>query len=140
MDERVVFTNGCFDLFHVGHLKLLKQARTLGSHLIVGINSDESVRRLKGRGRPIIPEDQRAEIVQSLWFVDGVVIFNEDDPLELIKAIKPDILVKGGDWKEKDIIGGDFVKSKGGRVVTIPLVEGVSTSKIIETICGEDSL
>jgi D-beta-D-heptose 7-phosphate kinase/D-beta-D-heptose 1-phosphate adenosyltransferase len=134
MDERIVFTNGCFDLFHVGHLKLLKQARNLGSHLIVGINSDESVRRLKGRDRPIIPQDQRAELVQSLWFVDGVVIFDEDDPLELIKAVRPDVLVKGGDWEEKDIIGADIVKARGGRVVTIPLVEGISTSKIIEAI------
>jgi len=140
MGERVVFTNGVFDLFHVGHLKILKECAKLGDTLIVGINSDESTRRLKGPLRPIIPEDQRAEIVQSLCFVDGVVIFDEDNPLEVIKGVKPDVLVKGGDWQEKDIIGADFVKSNGGRVVTIPLVEGVSTSKIIEAICGEDSL
>jgi len=140
MDNRVVFTNGCFDLFHIGHLRFLKEAKTMGTSLIVGINSDESVRRIKGRGRPIFPVEQRVEIIQSLWFVDGIVVFEEDDPLKLIKKIKPDVLVKGDSWAEKDIIGGEFVKSKGGKIVRIPLVKDISTSRIIEAIISENSL
>ena len=140
MAERVVFTNGVYDLFHVGHLRFLKEAKTMGTSLIVGINSDESVRRIKGRGRPIIPVKQRVEIVQSLWFVNGVVVFEEDDPLKLIKKIKPDVLVKGESWEEKDIIGGDFVKSIGGEIIRIPLVKDVSTTRIIEAIISENAL
>lgn len=140
MAERVVFTNGVYDLFHVGHLRFLKEAKTMGTSLIVGINSDESVRRIKGRGRPIIPVKQRVEIVQSLWFVDGIVVFEEDDPLKLIKKIKPNVLVKGESWEEKDIIGGDFVKSIGGEIIRIPLVKDVSTTRIIEAIISENAL
>lgn len=140
MAERVVFTNGCFDLFHIGHLRFLKEAKTMGTSLIVGINSDESVRRIKGRGRPIIPVKQRVEIVQSLWFVDGIVVFEEDDPLKLIKKIKPDVLVKGESWEEKDIIGADFVKSRGGEIIRITLVKDVSTTRIIEAIISENAL
>ena len=107
------------------------------SSLVVGINSDKSVRKVKGRGRPIIPQDQRIEIIKSLWFVDGIIPFDEEDPLELIKKIRPHVLVKGGDWEEKDIIGADFVKAIGGKVEVIPLVEGISTSNIIKKIKDE---
>ena len=140
MEKRIVFTNGCFDLFHIGHLKLLKRASHLGSHVIVGINSDESVRRLKGKGRPIISQKERADIVLALTVVDQVIIFDEDTPIELIKSVKPDVLVKGGDWEKSDVVGADFVEGGGGEVVIIPLVEGASTTNIIEAICIENSV
>ncbi len=130
----IVFTNGAFDLFHVGHLRFLQQASQFGDQLIVGINTNESARKIKGPGRPIIPLDQRLEIIQNLWFVTQVIPFSEKDPLELIKTIKPDILVKGEDWKEKDIIGADFVKKRGGMVKRIQLLPNVSTSLIIQKI------
>lgn len=128
-----VFTNGCFDVFHYGHLHLLREARKLGDSLVVGINSDASVKRLKGRDRPIFQYKYRSQVVASLIYVDGVVRFNADSPLALIKRIRPKVLVKGGDW-EGNIIGSDFVKSYGGRVVTIPLVKGFSSTDILKKL------
>ena len=130
MDRVIVFTNGCFDVFHYGHLHLLRKARQLGDSLIVGINSDESIKRLKGKSRPIFPYEYRSQIVASLIFVDGVVKFEDDTPIELIKRVRPQVLVKGGDW-EGNIVGEDFVKAYNGRVVTIPLIEGISSTGII---------
>ena len=128
----IVFTNGCFDILHPGHIELLQKARALGSKLIVGINSDASVRRIKGPDRPIFNESERSAVLLALECVDEVRIFDESTPERLIKEIEPDVLVKGGDWNETEIIGSDFVKSRGGKVVSIPLVEGFSTSSIIE--------
>lgn len=133
-DRRTVFTNGCFDLIHQGHARYLAEARNLGDALIVGLNSDDSTRRLKGRNRPIMPEAARAEVVASLECVDLVVIFPEDDPGELIAALKPNVLAKGADWPLDQVVGKDTVEAAGGTVVSVPLVEGQSTSKIIETI------
>ena len=133
-DKKIVFTNGCFDLLHAGHCHYLQKAKELGDILIVGLNSDSSVKRIKGPPRPIIPEDQRAFILSSLKAVDYVVIFEEDTPIRLIKAIKPDVLVKGGDWKPENIPGRDLVESYGGKVITIPFEHQISTSKIIERI------
>lgn len=130
MDRLIVFTNGCFDVFHYGHLHLLRKARQLGDGLVVGINSDESIKRLKGESRPYFPYKYRSQIVASLIYVDGVVPFDEDTPIELIKRIRPQVLVKGGDW-EGNIVGSNFVKSHGGRVVTIPLIKGISTTDIL---------
>jgi len=128
----IVFTNGCFDILHRGHIYLLDQAKNQGTRLIVGINSDNSVRRIKGAGRPVNSQEDRKEVLLALRSVDEVLIFDELTPELLIEEIKPDILVKGGDWKESEIIGADFVRSSGGKVVSIPLVDGYSTSKIIE--------
>ncbi len=133
-DKRIVFTNGCFDLLHAGHCHYLQKAKELGDILIVGLNSDSSIRRIKGAPRPIVPQDQRAFILSSLKAVDYVVIFEEDTPIRLIKAIKPHILVKGGDWKPENIPGRDFVESYGGKVITVPFEHDTSTSKIIERI------
>jgi len=127
--KKIVFTNGCFDILHIGHVRYLGEAKKLGDILIIGLNTDESVSRIKPR-RPIIPESQRAEVLSALSMVDYIVMFNEDTPYELIKEIKPDVLVKGADWKKEDIVGSDIVKE----VHTIPLVEGVSTSEIIKKI------
>ena len=132
--ERLVFTNGCFDLLHIGHIRYLQEARTLGDCLIVGINSDDSVRAIKPNGRPIVPQTQRAEIVAALACVDYVVIFNEPDPRALIKTIQPDVLVKGGDWQIEQIAGRDIVQARGGRVVIIPLVPDVSTTTLVQRI------
>lgn len=132
--HRVVFTNGCFDILHTGHVELLETARNLGDVLIVGLNSDDSVRRLKGPRRPINPEKDRARILAALEVVDYVVIFGEDTPLELIQAINPDILVKGGDYQSDSIIGGDFVEAHGGKVVVFPSVRGKSTSGLIDKL------
>ncbi|MBW1972481.1 MAG: D-glycero-beta-D-manno-heptose 1-phosphate adenylyltransferase [Deltaproteobacteria bacterium] len=132
--EKIVFTNGCFDIIHVGHIRYLKRAKKLGDVLIVGINSDNSVRLLKGEGRPITPQEERAEILAGLEFVDYVTFFNELSPYKIIKAFKPDILVKGGDWSVETTIGKDIVEKRGGRVVIIPYVKGVSTSNIINKI------
>jgi D-glycero-beta-D-manno-heptose 1-phosphate adenylyltransferase len=138
--KRIVFTNGCFDLLHVGHVRYLKDAKAQGDVLIVGLNSDRSVRRIKGLSRPIVPENERAEVLASLACVDYVTLFDEPDPLVTIEMLKPQVLVKGADWKEEAIVGKDFVEAGGGRVVRIPLAEGVSTSRIIEKIvsihCG----
>jgi len=127
--EKIVFTNGCFDLLHIGHIRYLKEAKKLGDILIVGLNSDASVRRLKPE-RPINEESQRAEVLASLEMVDFVTLFSEDTPYELIKSIRPDVLVKGGDWKKEDIVGSDIV----AEVHSLPYVPGVSTSAIINKI------
>jgi D-beta-D-heptose 7-phosphate kinase/D-beta-D-heptose 1-phosphate adenosyltransferase len=130
----VVFTNGVFDLLHVGHLRYLQQARELGDALIVGLNSDRSVRANKGPSRPVTPESERAEILEALACVDGVVIFDQETPHDLIAAIQPDVLVKGADWAEDSIVGRDIVEARGGRVVRVPLEAGRSTTAIIEKI------
>jgi rfaE bifunctional protein nucleotidyltransferase chain/domain len=132
--RRVVFTNGCFDILHPGHARYLCAARALGDYLVVGVNSDRSVQAIKGAGRPVVPEDDRAEMLAALDFVDAVVLFDEDDPLRVIQTLRPDVLVKGGDWREEDIVGGDEVRSAGGEVRRIALVPGRSTSAIIERI------
>lgn len=132
--EKVVFTNGCFDILHKGHIFYLKESAKLGDYLFVGINSDSSVKILKGENRPIFSEMERAEILSSLEFVDYVTIFDEETPLNLIKNILPDVLVKGGDYKLKDIVGDDCVRENGGVVMTIPFLEGFSTSEILKKI------
>ena len=132
--RRVVFTNGCFDLLHPGHIQSLEQARALGDALIVGINGDASIRQLKGPGRPILPELERAEILAALECVDGVVIFHELTPREIIAALLPDILVKGGDWAGDQIIGREEVEAAGGHVVSVPVVPGYSSTAILEKI------
>jgi len=132
--KRIVFTNGCFDIIHVGHVDYLSKARCLADILVVGLNSDSSVRKIKGKGRPINKESDRAKVLSSLYFVDYVTIFNEATPENLIKKVRPDILVKGGDWKIKDMVGGSFVKSCGGKVKNIPFVKGYSTTSLIKKI------
>ena len=132
--RRVVFTNGCFDLLHPGHIGSLEQARALGDALIVGLNSDASVRQLKGPGRPVLPERERAEILAALESVDAVVIFDESTPREVIARLLPDVLVKGGDWPGDQIVGREEVEAAGGRVVSIPLVPGYSTTEILRKI------
>ncbi|HXC63516.1 MAG TPA: D-glycero-beta-D-manno-heptose 1-phosphate adenylyltransferase [bacterium] len=132
--KRAVFTNGVFDLLHVGHLRYLSAARALGDALAIGLNSDASVRRLKGDKRPILPQDERAELLAALQCVDYVCIFDEDDPRALIKAATPAILVKGGDWSVDKILGRDTVEAAGGRVLSLPYVEGRSTTSIVEGI------
>jgi rfaE bifunctional protein nucleotidyltransferase chain/domain len=132
--QRVVFTNGCFDLLHVGHIRYLRKAKSLGDILVVGLNTDRSVKQIKGEKRPIVPQKERAEILASLEYVDYVVLFDEPDPFSLIEKVKPTILVKGADWPKDKIIGGDVVEKAGGRVVRIPLVVGASSTGIIERI------
>ncbi len=132
--KKVVFTNGCFDILHRGHCEYLFKARQLGDFLIVGLNTDESVRRLKGPNRPINTLQNRAYLLASLYFVDAIIPFDEDTPLELIKAVKPDILVKGADYELDRIVGAKEVLSWGGKVERIPLVEGLSTTALIEKI------
>lgn len=132
--EKIVFTNGCFDIIHYGHVQYLQKAKTKGDILIVGLNSDQSVKRLKGEKRPLNCQKDRAGTLAEFKSVDYIVIFNEDTPLNLIKAIEPDILVKGADWSNKTIIGSDIVKSYGGKVLTIPYLKNRSTSRIIERI------
>jgi rfaE bifunctional protein nucleotidyltransferase chain/domain len=132
---KVVFTNGCFDLLHAGHVRYLGQTRALGDLLIVGLNSDESVHSLeKASDRPLVPQDQRAEVLAALAAVDLVVIFTEPTPAKLIHTIKPDVLVKGGDWPVERIVGGDFIQGLGGKVLSIPLVEGLSTTNLVNRI------
>lgn len=135
--QRIVFTNGCFDIIHIGHLRYLAKAKTLGDILVIGLNSDRSVAVIKP-DRPINPEDQRAEVLSSLNMVDFVTLFDEETPYELIKALQPDVLVKGGDWKKEDIIGSDIAKE----TYSLPYLEGVSTTGLIEKIkkrfCRED--
>jgi cytidyltransferase-related domain len=130
--KKIVFTNGCFDILHVGHVDYLSKARRLGDILVVGLNSDSSVKAIKGKGRPINKESDRAKVLSSLYFVDYITVFSESTPESLIKKVRPDILVKGGDWKIKDIVGGTFVKSYGGLIKRISFVKGYSTSSIIE--------
>jgi rfaE bifunctional protein nucleotidyltransferase chain/domain len=132
--QRVVFTNGCFDLLHPGHVQTLEAARALGDGLIVGMNSDASVRELKGEGRPVVCERERAEILAALECVDAVVIFNNSTPQETIAALLPDVLVKGGDWADDQIIGREEVEAAGGRVVSVPIVPTYSTTAILESI------
>jgi len=132
--KKVVFTNGCFDLIHIGHIRYLSCAKCLGDYLVVGLNTDSSVRRIKGRKRPLMPEKERAEILCALWFVDYVVMFDEDTPERLIKEIEPDVLVKGADWGLDKIVGADYVLKKGGEVRRIDFVKGRSTSKLIEKV------
>ncbi len=132
--RRVVFTNGCFDLLHPGHIRGFELARQMGDALIVGLNSDASVRQLKGPTRPVIPEGERAEILSALEAVDAVVIFNELTPRDVISRLLPDVLVKGGDWPGDQIVGREEVEAAGGRVVSIPLVTGYSTTTILEKI------
>jgi rfaE bifunctional protein nucleotidyltransferase chain/domain len=134
LGKKTVFTNGCFDLLHIGHVRYLQQARALGDLLVVAVNSDRSVRRIKGAPRPILPESDRAEIIASLSCVDFVTIFDEDDPLRVIELLEPDVLVKGGDWTPERIVGRDFVERRGGKVISLPLVPGVSTTALIQRI------
>lgn len=132
--KKVVFTNGCFDIIHAGHVRYLKKARSRGDILVVGLNSDSSVRAIKGESRPIVPQNERAEVLGALSSVDRIVIFNDPTPIRLIKAIKPDILAKGADWAAKDIVGGDIVRENGGKIARITLVKGRSTTNIIKKI------
>ena len=129
--QNVVFTNGCFDIIHAGHIDYLSKARNLGDVLVVGLNGDESVRRLKGPQRPINDVDARSKVLASLFFVDYVIVFEEDTPLNLIKSVRPDILVKGGDYTRDTVVGADFVESYGGKVVILPFLKGYSTTSIL---------
>lgn len=131
---RLVFTNGCFDLIHRGHVAYLHEARRLGEFLVVGVNTDASVRRLKGAGRPVVPEGDRAYVLAALACVDAVTLFDEDTPRELIAALLPDVLVKGGDYRPDQVVGREEVERAGGRVVVIPYMEGWSTSALLERI------
>jgi rfaE bifunctional protein nucleotidyltransferase chain/domain len=135
---RVVLTNGVFDLLHPGHIRYLSDARAQGQALIVGVNSDRSVRANKGSDRPITPEHERAELVASLKSVDAVTLFDEDTPHALIASVQPDVLVKGADWSVDNIVGRDIVESRGGSVVRIPLAEGFSSTKLIERVRGAE--
>jgi D-beta-D-heptose 7-phosphate kinase/D-beta-D-heptose 1-phosphate adenosyltransferase len=132
--KTIVFTNGCFDILHRGHVEYLEKARALGDILVVGLNSDRSVRRIKEKGRPLFPEMDRAVVLAGLTSVDYVVIFDEDTPLSLIEEVRPQVLVKGGDWREEDIVGAREVKGWGGRVVAVDYLDGYSTTRIIEAI------
>ena len=134
--NRVVFTNGVFDLLHPGHVRYLQDARVLGDALLVGLNSDRSVRANKGLSRPLNGQDERAEVLLALACVDGVTIFDEDTPYDIIAAVQPDVLVKGADWAEDNIVGRDIVEAHGGRVVRIALAQGYSTTSIIRKIKG----
>lgn len=129
--KKIVFTNGCFDILHVGHLHVLGEAKKLGDILIVALNSDGSVKRIKGAARPIVPQGERAELIAALEMVDYVTLFDEPDPRNLIRELKPDVLVKGGDWAD-NVVGRELVESMGGKVAVIPFLEGHSTSEIIE--------
>jgi D-beta-D-heptose 7-phosphate kinase/D-beta-D-heptose 1-phosphate adenosyltransferase len=132
--ERVVFTNGVFDLLHRGHVEYLEEARALGDRLVVGVNDDASVGRLKGPSRPIVPEEERRELLAALACVDLAVIFHDDTPAALIEAVRPDVLVKGGDWSLDRIVGREFVESYGGKVLNVPVREGLSTSNLVARI------
>ena len=132
--QRIVWTNGCFDLLHAGHIEYLRFAKRQGDVLVVGLNSDASVRRLKGPNRPIRPEDERARVLAALSAVDFVVIFEEDTPLEYIRQVRPDVLVKGEDWRDKGVVGQEIVEAAGGKVVLAPLLKGVSTTATVEQI------
>jgi len=131
---KIVFTNGCFDLIHTGHTRYLALAKSFGGILVVAVNSDASVRRIKGEKRPINPQDERAEVLSALGSVDFVVIFDEPDPYKIIAALQPDVLVKGGDWPVEKIVGREIVEARGGKVISVPYIEGASTTGIIEKI------
>ena len=133
-DKKIVFTNGCFDILHLGHIDYLSKAKDEGDILVIGLNTDNSVSRLKGKTRPFSDESSRAKILASLQFVDAVVLFDEDTPYELIKFVQPDVLVKGSDYKPEDIVGYDIVKAKNGKVVTIDFLDGYSTTAIEKKI------
>ena len=133
-DSSIVFTNGCFDILHPGHIHCLQRAKAMGDYLVVGLNSDDSVRRIKGEARPYHAQDQRAMQLMALSCVDVVVLFSEDTPKEVIYSLKPDILVKGGDYTDKEVVGGDYVRSLGGRVEIIDLLQGHSTTKILNFV------
>ena len=132
--QKIAFTNGCFDIIHKGHIEVLARTADLGDKLIVGINSDNSIQKLKGRGRPIIDENSRAILLASLNFVDAIVLFAEETPLNLISTLRPDILTKGGDYKISTIVGSEIVTENGGEVILIPFVDGVSSTNIIDKI------
>lgn len=132
--EKTVFSNGCFDIIHAGHVDYLEKAKQKGNHLIVGLNTDHSVSRIKGENRPIVDEVSRSRVLAALGFVDAVVLFNEDTPFDLITALRPDILVKGKDYEIKNIVGADFVMQNGGKVETIELTEGLSTTIVVNKI------
>ncbi|HOW24352.1 MAG TPA: D-glycero-beta-D-manno-heptose 1-phosphate adenylyltransferase [Bacteroidales bacterium] len=132
--EKIVFTNGCFDILHPGHIEYLSKAADLGDVLIIGLNSDESVRRLKGENRPVNSETARAQVLASLRFVTAVVLFGEDTPYELIRTVQPDVLVKGGDYTAEEIVGNDIVTASGGQVVILGFLPGYSTSHLIRKI------
>ena len=136
-NKTIVFTNGCFDIFHVGHARYLREASKLGDMLIVGVNSDTSVKRLKGEKRPIVTENERMELLAALEFVSYVILFEEDTPYNIIKQIQPDIIAKGGDYKPEDVVGKDIVEKRNGKVVICPLIENKSTTNIIKKIKGE---
>lgn len=132
--KTVVFTNGCFDILHVGHVRLFQEAKALGDILIVAVNSDASVRAIKGAGRPFVPAEQRAEVVAALASVDYVIIFDERDPLRIISEVMPQVLVKGGDWTIETIIGREVVEKAGGTVIALPFIDGVSSTSIVQRI------
>ncbi|MBU1966113.1 MAG: D-glycero-beta-D-manno-heptose 1-phosphate adenylyltransferase [Proteobacteria bacterium] len=132
--EKIAFTNGCFDILHVGHVRYLREARKRGDLLILALNSDVSARAIKGERRPLLPEQERAEVVASLEAVDYVTLFDETTPLRLIEYLRPDVLVKGGDWNEEAVVGRDAVRSWGGEVLLVPVVEGASTTNIVEKV------
>jgi D-beta-D-heptose 7-phosphate kinase/D-beta-D-heptose 1-phosphate adenosyltransferase len=132
--RKIVFTNGCFDIIHLGHVKYFQWAKSQGDLLVVGVNTDSSIRRLKGEKRPVIAEDDRVGVLEELESIDYIVRFDDDTPLELIRAVKPDVLVKGEDYKKEQVVGWDFVESCGGRVALAPLVDGRSTSAVIQKI------
>jgi rfaE bifunctional protein nucleotidyltransferase chain/domain len=134
LKRKVVFTNGCFDILHAGHIRFLQAAKDCGDTLVVGLNTDRSIKRIKGKARPIICQEQRVEVLLGLKTVDFVILFDEDNPLKLIETIKPDILVKGEDWKSGSIIGEEFVESYGGEVIRILFEIDISTSSIIKKI------
>jgi len=140
--KKIAFTNGCFDILHVGHVRYLREAKKTADILVLALNSDSSVRSIKGEKRPLVPEQERAEVLAALEFVDFITIFEELTPLELIKFLKPDVLIKGGDWPEEKVVGREEVKQWGGRVAIIPEVQGKSTTniveKIIQTYCSVD--
>jgi len=130
----LVFTNGVFDILHAGHVRYIRDARALGDALVLGLNSDASVRSIKGPKRPLLHEDDRARLISSLRFVDAVFVFDEETPFDLVSFVQPDVMVKGGDYTRETIVGADVVEAKGGKVVTIPLIEGRSTTGIVERI------
>jgi rfaE bifunctional protein nucleotidyltransferase chain/domain len=132
--KKVVFTNGCFDILHYGHARYLQEAKDKGDILIVGVNSDSSIKKIKGKNRPIVDQKNRLGLLAALTCIDYLVLFKEDTPLRLIKRIKPDIIIKGADWEKDKIVGSDFVKSYGGKVLTIKLVKGLSTTSLIDRI------
>ena len=135
--DKIVFTNGCFDLIHLGHLEILARSADLGDKLIVAINSDMSIKKIKGNSRPIIEEDSRAKHLAAIEFIDAVVLFNEDTPYDLINILKPDVLTKGGDYKKNDIVGNQLINKEQAEVVIIPLTQGYSTTSILEKIKNE---